>query len=78
MKKKKKIVKKPSGKPFILSDQINSLGLFHVVAALLNSAIPQNTFQTIASSNKKRDLSLLIALFIKPQLKTFSPPKQEN
>lgn len=53
MKKKKKIVKKPSGKPFILSDQINSLGLFHVVAALLNSAIPQNTFQTIASSNKK-------------------------
>jgi len=49
-KKKKKT---PSGKPFILSDEINSPELSYVVAALLNSAILQNRFQIISSSNKK-------------------------
>lgn len=43
----------PSGKLFILSDEINSPELPYVVAALLNSAILQNRFQIISSSNKK-------------------------
>lgn len=64
-----------SGKPFILSDEINSPELFHVLAALLNSAILWNRFQTIFYSNKK--VSLLIALLIKPQLKTFSPSNRK-
>lgn len=61
-----------SGKPFIVSDEINSPELFHVLAALLNSAILWKRFRTIFYSNKKVIKSLLTSFVIKPQLKTFS------